>query len=472
MKNKVKKYSIFKVVCVALAVVILLTWIFKTTSVDPYGTGLVKDERIQVGLFDLFNYLTALPQAFGYIPLYVLAVGGFYGVLYKTNGYRNLLDKLVYKYEEREWVFLTLVMIIFSVLTSVAGINFALILLFPMVFATMMLMGYSKTTAVMTTVGSVSVGMLGNTYSVMDAQALINSFFNLSASTDIVVRIITLVLALILLIVNVLMYAKKHKSDSPRNGYLYPESDDKTAKSWPITLAFDFMLIIMVLACMSWVNAFNKDVFTNALTSVQEFKIFGFPIFAKILGSGVVAFGSWSYTQLICLIVVMTLIVAFMCKLKVDEAIDGYVAGLSRAVRPALMAAFVFVFVYISAYHPVLLTIIDPLMKLTKSFNWIAVITTSVASVISHFFNVELYYSAYNMVQYAELLFTDTKVYHVIAYLLQTTYGLASIFVPTSLVLVTTLSYAGVKYTKYLKAVWKLLLELFVLIVIVGIILL
>jgi uncharacterized ion transporter superfamily protein YfcC len=471
MKKKSQKYSIFKVVCVCLAVVILLTWILKTMSVSPYGEGAIRGDRAQVGLFDLFNYLTALPQAFGYIPLYVLVVGAFYGVLYKTNGYRNLLDKLVYKYEEREWVFLTLVMIIFSVLTSVAGISFALIFLFPFVFATMMLMGYSKTTAVMTTVGSVSVGMIGNTYSVMDAQALINSFFNLSAATDIVPRLITLVLALLILIFNVLRYAKKHKIDEPRKGFLYPESDNGKAKAWPIVLAFDFMLIIMVLSFMSWTTAFNKDWFAKALTSVQEFKIFGFPLLAKLLG-GVYAFGSWSYTQLICVIVVITFFTAFLSKLSFEETIDGMVAGLQRAVKPAFMAMFVYLFVYISAYHAVLLTIVEPIMKLTKSFNGLAVFTTSISAIISHFFNVELYYSSYNLVQYCQILFTNAKVYHVIAYLLQTTYGLASIFVPTSAVLVTTLSYAGVKYTRYLKAVWQLLLELFVLIIVVGLILL
>ena len=469
MKKKSQKYSIFKVVCIALAVVILLTWILITKSVGE--TGLIKGERMQLGLFDLFNYLTAIPQTFGYIPLYVLAVGGFYGVLYKTNGYRNLLDKLVDKYEEREWVFLTLVMIVFSVLTSVAGLSFALILLFPMVFATMMLMGYSKTTAVMTTVGAVSVGVLGNTYSVLDAQALINSFFNLSASTDVVVRIVTLVLALIILIVNVLMYASKHKSDAPRKGYLYPESNNKKAKSWPITFVFDFMLIIMVLACMSWTTTFNKEWFVKALTSVQEFKIFKFPIFAKLLGN-VSAFGTWSYTQLIVLIVVATLFIALTSKLKFEEMVDGYVAGLARAVRPAVMASIVYVFVFINAYHPIVYTVIEPIMKISKSFNWITVITLSISSCISHFMNVDLYYSAYNMIPYIQVLFSNEKIYHVAAYLLQTTYGLSTLFVPSSIVLVATLSYSGVKYTKYFRAIWKLLLELFVLIVIIGIILL
>ena len=473
MKKNNQKYSIFKIVCIALAVVIILTWVFTTKQLSDMGNEIEKlTTRKQLGLFDLFNYLTSIPQAFGYIPLYILTVGGFYGVLYKTNGYRNLLDKLVDRYEGREWIFLTLIMIFFSVFTSVAGLSFALILLFPLVFATMLLMGYSKTTAVMTTVGSVSVGLIGNTYSIMDSQAIINSYFQLSASTDLMPRIITLVLALTILIINVLMYASKHKTDSPRKGYLYPESNDKKAKYWPIIVVFDIMLLIMLLSFMSWNNAFNVKWFDKALEAVQNYKIAGFPIISKLLGeSGLIAFGTWSCSQLICVIVIMTLIVGLMSKVKLNDMIDGYVAGMTRALRPAFIASFVYIFVFISAYHPILYNLTDPLMHINKSFNWISVIALSGASTISHFLNVDLYYSAYNMVPYLQIIFDNAKMYHVMAYVLQATYGLAVLFVPSSVILVTTLSYSGVKYSRYFKAVWKMLLELLLLIIIVGIIL-
>ena len=73
MKKNNQKYSIFKVVCIALAVVIILTWVFKTMKMNDLGTEIEKlTTRSELGLFDLFNYLTSIPQAFGYIPLYIL----------------------------------------------------------------------------------------------------------------------------------------------------------------------------------------------------------------------------------------------------------------------------------------------------------------------------------------------------------------------------------------------------------------
>ena len=112
--------------------------------------------------------------------------------------------------------------------------------------------------------------------------------------------------------------------------------------------------------------------------NITKFELFKFPIFSKLLGN-VPAFGTWSYTQLIVLIVVVTLFVALMSKLKFDEVIDGYVAGMSRAVRPALMATLVYVFVFLGGYHPILYTIIEPIMNISKSFNWLSVITLSIS---------------------------------------------------------------------------------------------
>ena len=50
-------------------------------------------------------------------------------------------------------------------------------------------------------------------------------------------------------------------------------------------------------------------------------------------------------------------------------------------------------------------------------------------------------------------------------------YGLTALVAPTSLVLLAALSYLKVSYKDWLKAVWKLALELFVVLLVVFIIL-
>lgn len=449
-----KKNNIFKVVCITILIAVLLTWIIPATY---YSGGIVDNGRIQVGLFDLFGYLSAIVSYFGYIPLYILAVGGFYGVLYKTNGYRNLLDKIVEKYKGSEWIFLTIVMIVFAVITSVAGLSFGLFFLFPFVITVILLMGYSKITSLLATVGSVCVGLIGTTYSVTEI-SIVNSYLSLSASSEIFAKLIILVVGLIILIVNTLLYAKKHKIDTPRKGYLYPESTNKKAKTWPIVFVFDFVLLIMILSFISWNDAFGVTLFDDILTSITSFTIGDFAIGDKLLG-GVSSFGNWQVTDLITLVVLATGFVAFLCKVKFDDMLKGYGEGAMRFLRPAFITTLVYVLIFISAYHPITLTIAEPILGLTDSFN---VVTTSLAAFVSHFLNVEMYYSASSLLSYVVATFTDSSVYGVIGVIWQATYGFAMLFVPSSVILVAGLSYLNVSYSKWLKAIWKTLLQLLV----------
>ena len=61
--------------------------------------------------------------------------------------------------------------------------------------------------------------------------------------------------------------------------------------------------------------------------------------------------------------------------------------------------------------------------------------------------------------------------YGVIAIIWQATYGFAMLFVPTSVILVLGLSYLNVSYFKWLKAIWKIVLELLVVLLAIFLIL-
>lgn len=462
-----KKHNIFKVVSITILVAVLLTWVLDST----YFSGeLINNGKLQVGLFDLFSYFSAILSYFGYIPLYILAVGGFYGVLYKTNGYRNLLDKIVDKYSGNEWIFLTIIMILFAVITSVAGLSLGLFFMFPFVITVILLMGYSKITALLTTVGSICVGLIGTTYSVTET-SVINSYLNLPAANELIVKIILLVIGLVLLIVNTLLYARKHRINSPRKGFLYPETNNEHAKTWPIVLVFDFVLLIMILSFMSWNGAFEVTLFDELLKSINEFTIGkdeGFAIFSKILGTSISAFGNWTLTELSILLFIASGFVALLNKVSFNDMVSGFGAGAKKALKPAFMVSILYVLVFVSAYHPYTLTITKPILDLTKTLN---VVTMSAAASISHLFNVELYYSASSILSYVTATFTDTSLYGIIAVIWQATYGLVMLFVPTSAILVAGLSYLNVSYFKWLKAIWKLLLQLIVVLLIVFLIL-
>ena len=104
----------------------------------------------------------------------------------------------------------------------------------------------------------------------------------------------------------------------------------------------------------------------------------------------------------------------------------------------------------------------------TNDFN---VITMTLIMMLSSIFNVETVYVAQSTLPYVTSVITDTTLYPVLAVLVQAVYGLVMLVAPTSLVLLGVLSYLGIPYKNWLKNVWKLLLELFVILLIIFIIL-
>ena len=87
-----KKNSVLKAILLTVLAVVVCTWIFPSIS---FNGELVQDSKLQVGIFDIFSYIVDILRYFPYVTLMTLAIGLFYGVLYRIPAYRDLLDKIV-----------------------------------------------------------------------------------------------------------------------------------------------------------------------------------------------------------------------------------------------------------------------------------------------------------------------------------------------------------------------------------------
>ena len=168
-----KKHNISKVVLVTMLVFMILTWILPAA----YYSGEYTDQgRVQMGLFDLFNYpLTALSY-FGYIAFFVILVGGFYGILYKIPAYRIFLDKIVDAVKGKERVVLSILVIVNALIVSICGFQFGLALFIPFIISLILLMGYDKMVAAFVTIGSICAGLIGTTYAQSNIGILMSAF--------------------------------------------------------------------------------------------------------------------------------------------------------------------------------------------------------------------------------------------------------------------------------------------------------
>ena len=452
-----KKHNALKIVVITLLLFVLLTWILPCAT---YQTEYTEIGRYQVGLFDLLSYQSTVFGYFGYVALFVLVVGGFYGVLYKTGAYRKLLDSLCKKFKGKEVICLIIIMALFAILTSFAGLQLALLMLFPFVISLVLMMGYNKSAAVAITAGSVAVGLMGTTFAYNTTQIL-QQYLSVELTDLIWAKIILLVLGIVLLSLFIFKFGKKEstKKCEDKEDFIPEEVKSKEKKRvWPLVVILDLILLVTILGFISWNGTFEITLFDDVTTAVTEFELFGFPIFGKLLGA-VQAFGYWTLVDLITLMLIAIVIIKFVYKIKWDEVFDGFAKGAKKALLPALLVVLIYTSLVLTTYDPYQLVIYKFILGLTKGFN---IFTTGLVILISSIFNGDPLYAFYSVLPYFVSVVTDTNNYQLVALIFQAIYGIVTLVAPTSIPLMLTLAYTKVPYGSWLKYIWKLLVALLV----------
>lgn len=548
------KSTSLKVVLISTLALMLLTWILPAAY---YSSGQYIDQgHQQMGLFDLFNYPVTALSYFGYIAFFVLAIGAFYGILNKIPAYRTFLDKFVSKVRGTEKFVLVIIILLLAVLTSIGGMQLALLALFPMLVSIILLMGFDKMVAAMSLVGSVMIGMAGSTYAYGNTNIIL-TILSIDLTSEMITKVVILVLGLVLLIANIMLYIKKTDSvtkvitkDSKKNMEKEDKKlevketkvvkEEKTTKStkttkvtsksnkgsksnskngtkkntksssrknikaavkdeevivvkeavnggdaltklvpsevstqhniWPFTLMFILFFVLLVLAYLPWVNGFGVNAFTDATKAVSEFELFGFPIFGKLLGT-INSFGNWTVVDMLLPMAIIILFLALVYKVKVQDVLDGALAGIKKALPFGLIVVLLYACLVIVTYHPFQLVIYKTLLGVIDKFGFVGALMSSLCAMLASIFNVDPSYTFQSVLLYLASVVTDSTVYPVIGVIFQAMYGFTMLFAPTSVILMVVLSYLDIPYTKWIKTIWKLLLEILAVLLIVFILL-
>ncbi len=457
-----KKHNAFKVIMITLAVFLVLTWIIPSATF-MYGT-FTDQGQIQMGLFDIFAYLSTSLSVFCQLALFILLIGGLYGVINKTGVYRKMLDAIVKKFKGKEWLALTIIAVVFAVLTSVCGLQMGLFVFFPFAFALILMLGYNKLAAVAVTAGSTLVGIMGTTFGTATTD-VINQYLSLKVLDNIWAKVIILVLGLVILILNVLKFGKKAstKVEADKDDYIPVSVKGKTKKVWPLVVVLDVILLIMILSFTTWNGAFGLTAFESATAAVTGFKVFGFEIFGKLLGT-INSFGSWNIGDLGTLLLVAIIALKFIYQIKWNDVIDSFIEGAKKALLPAVIVILIYTGLVITNNHPFQLTIYKAVLGITKGFN---VFTCGIVGLLAGLLNVEPYYAFQSTIPYIASIVTDTKLYPLIAVMFQSLYATVMFVAPTSVAIMLSLAYLKVSYKDWMKYIWKIVLELLVVLFII-----
>lgn len=278
-----KKYHTLLVVAITILVVVLLTWILPITY---YNGELIADTSVPAGIVSTATYGLFTFYNFIYVFIGLLLVGGLYGLLNKVSAYRVLLDKIVKSVKKHQVLYLILTVLVLSIMVAFTGLTFEMLVFLPFIAAVVLLLGYDKLIAAMVTVGSVSVGVIGSLFS-KPIVGKLNSVLESTSYTDLIIaKVVILVLCATVLIVNIILKAKKNKTkETVEESFLVPKKvTDKKVKVWPLVTISIIAIVVMILASIDWSGAFGVVFFDDALKTLKSWPVLSKYIILPVAG--------------------------------------------------------------------------------------------------------------------------------------------------------------------------------------------
>lgn len=448
-----KKYNIFKVLLLVLAAAIIVSFLIPSSTIGYYTSGIEKGTINPINLVDsISNGLTSF-SVFISAFIFILSIGVFYAVLKKTGKYEAVINNTAVKFQKKKGLFLVISILTFGIMTAVIGDIMPMLIFVPAFIDIAKKLGYDSKTSIASTVGAILLGSAGSLYT-----NYVNQIMSATVSSNIIAKIVILVLGLGSLILFTILTSKPEKTNLEK---------EEVKKGLPMVIAFDVIIVFLILGMVSWNGYFGFEGFTNFHKTLTDFKVFDVSLFNAILGSTLSAFGEWALYNVIVLLVVTTVILSLIYKIKFDGLLESIASGIRRALPYAMiviLANLVLVGVYNSGFYT---TIITSIAGMTDK-----VLSGTTLSALSSVVYPDYTYATQFTLSTIIYTITDTKFYLVLAVIFQVIYSLFLLISPTSILVLLGLQRENVSYKEWVKYIYKyflgLLIVFFVLIMVVG----
>lgn len=458
------KYDLFKIIAASILFVALLTWVLPVSQFT--GSEMYVGDIARLGVANLFATGVYSLSTVMYQVTFLFVLGGFYGVLSSTKAYKKLVDNIVNLLKGYELPFVIIISFIFAGLASICSEIYQLLIFVPFVITIISNLKLDKITALSTTFGSILIGRLGATYSPA-AYNYINSYFGMDFNSEIITKVAIFVLAFVLFNFFNFLHTKETLSKKKRDIITedkFATVVEETKKSkkenntayWPLIVILGVVLVLQVLGYVAWNTSFKISIFETFHNWLLEFKVFDHAIFSYILGAsevGIVkSFGNWDLFTIQIILIIATAITAIAYRVKLDELVGNFINGAKKMSRLVLILILIYTVFVITYWSPIVPTIVDWLMGLTKNFN---IYLASLSSFIASTLNVDMDFAIYSIGAY--LVSIAGKFTSLTGIIMNAMHGFANLFVPTSGILMLGLAYLNVPYKDWMKYIWKFL---------------
>ena len=356
-----------------ILVAVILTWFI------PYGyfSGATFYEygMQRVGLTDL----TTLAYYSAYFAIdkvvFLLILGGFYGLLSKTSSYQKIITTIAKKLKGKEIISLVITSVILAGLTSISVNSYSILIFVPFLISIFLKMELPKMSIFTATFGSVLIGILGATFGT-EGLISFNGYFAGNLGTDIlgstlIIRSVILLVSLVLFNFFTILYTKKvfknkKLAEKGEDLFAVENNTDKKVKTLPMIIVLSLLAIIVLLGVINW-SGFGITVFDTFHKWLTELTIGkDVAIFAYILGNSALAFGAWDLFTLCTLLFVISIIVAIINKVGFSDYLSAIGNGFVKIGKPVLVLIGVYA-AFIAVYMtPIMPTITSKLLPVDE----------------------------------------------------------------------------------------------------------
>lgn len=468
IKSMFEKHNLVKIVCLAILVTIILSWIipygyFSSGELTSYG--LKRQGLTDILLSGVYSANFFLQQL-----LFVVFIGVFYSIVTKISGYKVLVNGLAKKFQGKEKLFVLLSSLVVTLLTTFLTQTYIVLFFVPFIINIATKLKLDKITTYLATFGSILVGILGATYGTEGLVYFIN-YLNYYTTVDVTLEIGIRfgILALAFIIFNFFTIRRMNKiakskknEDKLEDVFEVEEDSKKKVKVWPMALFFLIIFAFAILGYVNWNGNFGITVFDKFHTWLKDLSVGDYNIISYILGENAVALGTWDLYIFTVVLAVILLLSMLIYKVKFDDVVEYVKEGLKKILAPLgviFLIYTIFVFIY---WSPFTVTISNWILKMADGFN---PFLTTISAVITSIFHIDFGYTGYVIGDFMVNYFGDS---FNIAYVIYITInGLVQFIAPTSIMAMFGLAYLNIPYKKWLKHIWKFFVIMLVVLLII-----
>ena len=445
--------------------IMLLTWVIPSGS---FSTGEYVSNGVNpTGLFDFFVMVYYAFTLKAMDIIYILMIGGAYGVLSKADSYRKLVDKLANVVKKNDIIAMMLVTFLVALFVSITNEFLVVLGVLPFIVSVFLKAGKDRLTALSASFGGLFIGIIGKTFGTYGMAAL-NEALELTVTSSIVYKLILFVLAYMLYNLFAILHMKKVEvvDETKYDLFITEEYVEKKSKKskvkrvWPLIVISSIVILIGVLAFISWDKSFGIEIFKNAYEAIGKVKYANMPIMTNILGS-VTEFGTWNTMFLDFVILLSIVLIAIIDKMSVNAFFTNFHNGIRKIYKVAFIYVLINCVYVIFYYFPIGITIMNFILG-KGTFN---MFTLLIVGFIGLLFAVDYEMVGNALGTYLAILFAEKAAETgLIIYLGM---SIATLVVPTSYILMIALHYLEIPYTKWFSYIWKFLLSIIVVILLV-----